>query len=121
MAKYWRGSFVYLVNLGPFPELVKVGHANRVKYRMGELQTGNPFEIQLLATRNVCCGRCASACENAIHRVLSGMGYHEGLEWFRLDQSIRQQLIEFIEKGTWPSGHWSGNAERVASLLSPVA
>ena len=59
---------------------VKIGMANDPQKRLEELQTGNPYELSVIATIEFKTRRDASLAESHLHRRLSRMRMRG--EWF---------------------------------------
>lgn len=79
--KQWVCVYAMITEIGA-EEYVKVGIANDVKRRWGELQTGCPTPLSVLATFR-CYGReVAAAAEADIHKYLQRFCLEQRGEWF---------------------------------------
>jgi len=75
-----QSPLIYFAKAGPF---VKIGKASgeSAEWRIATLQTGCPYEIELLATESG-----GHQEERALHRRFSE--FHERGEWFRLEGAL---------------------------------
>lgn len=80
-ARPTRG-FIYFVQCGEF---VKIGWTVSVRERIADLQTGNPFEIRILATKPG-----SPTHEKSLHRKFAVHRIRG--EWFRLAEEIRAEV-----------------------------
>lgn len=77
------------------PPVLKIGYARNVDRRLAVLQTGNPFELTLMAVLpNV-----PASAERLYHRALDQHRFRG--EWFHLDFPVRT-LVEHIANGARP-------------------
>lgn len=80
---------IYFIGLALDDHFVKIGQANTVRTRLKELQTGNPFELKLIAAF-----KGHGAWESELHRAFAA--YHVRGEWFLMNARIKR-LIECID------------------------
>lgn len=78
---------VYFVKVDAF---VKIGHAADIGDRMRQLQTGSPFDLQLIAYVRTDSVKAAKRLEHELHRRFEA--YQHRLEWYRLEP----ELVEYI-------------------------
>lgn len=82
-------SFVYLIASGR--DIIKVGMAKDVGKRVRALQTGGPFEMQIIHKIEVAADHVA-ALEKLIHKRLKR--YRLRGEWFRLERATAIRISE---------------------------
>lgn len=78
-------GYLYFMRAGPF---VKIGFATDIRRRVAELQTGCPFELDLL-----CLIHGQPADELRLHSRFDHL--RERKEWFRLEDDLRE-LIDVL-------------------------
>lgn len=85
-------SNVYFIRSGP---LVKIGFADDVAARLVQLQTGNPYGLQLVAVLT----EVTSKLERVYHKALAE--HRVRGEWFRLAGPVLH-LVRHIQSGARP-------------------
>jgi hypothetical protein len=89
-------SNLYLLGCHNF---YKIGIADNVQKRLCQLQIGNPYPIELLATLSAKRYECEDI-ETALHDGLIERGYHVRGEWFELDELNVQEILHALQKYT---------------------
>lgn len=80
-----RTACVYVIKCDKF---YKIGVADNVKTRMADLQTSNPFELRVIATR---CVEKAFAVESKLHNDYKPFRVRG--EWFELTEHALHDLM----------------------------
>lgn len=77
----------FLETVGCKPAMMKIGKANNIAQRIGELQIGCPFELRLMGS---------IACQGEAQAYNIESGAHDAFrpylargEWFRLEEEVR--------------------------------
>lgn len=78
-----RPTFVYVFGLREHPELVKIGVAHHIEWRMEAIQNASPFTVEVVASARFCCKRSAHQNERHLHGLFRVQRIRG--EWFRLD------------------------------------
>ena len=81
-------GFVYVIGSDDFP-FVKIGHTTNVKKRLCQLQSGNPFTLKVLATREG-----TWALEQLIHRSYAFQRIRG--EWFDFGGDDPVKLVDDV-------------------------
>ena len=74
-------------------DLVKIGHTNNVSRRLFELQTGNPYKLNLIFM-----GTGGADEEKELHKAYSK--YRANGEWFKIEGEFKR-IFDFIKKSTF--------------------
>ncbi|WP_409287512.1 GIY-YIG nuclease family protein [Pseudomonas guariconensis] len=87
--------------------LVKIGRADNVKGRLGELQVASPGKLSVLS-----CFRAPASFENFLHCLFS-RNHFRG-EWFRLDERLLELAEIAVDENLmgvmrWASSQLGGN------------
>lgn len=72
-------TFVYVIGQGD-GMFMKVGITSNPKARLAELQTGNPYPLDMMHTRRMPSRDAARTVEARVHDILSD--FHMSGEWF---------------------------------------
>lgn len=86
-----RGNFVYFITDGTF---VKIGVSNNIKYRLGQLQTGNPRPLQVMFAFITKDRDTSKALEEYLHALYSD--YNSTGEWFKINEYLNIQGFKDI-------------------------
>jgi Meiotically Up-regulated Gene 113 (MUG113) protein len=83
-----RKPVVYIVKCNEF---YKIGVADDMKSRLINLQTGNPYPIELIKTYDV------PWVEKEVHEILKMANLHVRNEWFAMNDATLKTIMEYIE------------------------
>lgn len=81
-------GWVYFIHAVGTP-FTKVGWSIKSDFRVRQLQTGCPYELELLRETP-----CQFEDERELHSILTALGRHERLEWFRMTRE-EAEAIDF--------------------------
>ena len=87
-------SYVYAI-LDSKNNCLKIGKANDVDQRLGDLQSGNPTKLKVVATIQCSSEKHAFAVESELHLKYSNL-FVLG-EWFNYDDAILKEFTNFID------------------------
>ena len=84
-------AYIYVIRCN---EYYKIGVADNVERRLYELQTGNPYQLEIVgcypAPRNMCI-----SFEGTLHSIFEQCGFHVRGEWFtRIDEAFLRLYLE---------------------------
>lgn len=88
---------VYVIGLKQHPEFVKIGIANDPDTRVMDLQLANPFTLEVVVQRRVCCKTFARKIERRLHHRYRDQAH--GREWFNLPLDPRADLLHAMMTG----------------------
>jgi len=87
-----KDGYIYLIQCGELPYF-KIGMAkNGVDSRMGQLRTGNPFDLKVLVNKKV---EEMKVAESYLHMRYEE--YHFRGEWFVFSPMLLREIIEYME------------------------
>lgn len=84
---------IYLLQHKEIPQYTKIGYSGDLEKRIRQLQTASPTGIKLLFSLET---PYAYRIEQALHRRYASK--NSNLEWFKLDQTDIEEIIEWV---TW--------------------
>lgn len=92
-ATAWSGFDVYVIRATSTPATYKIGIALDPQRRMRELQTGNPYRLELAYVLS----GGGFAVEQRLHRRLDATRLHG--EWFAESPELHAMVAWFLERG----------------------
>jgi len=87
--------FVYFVKTKAHPQMLKIGKANDVVMRIAQLQTGCPYQLQLIGMLKCKSEMHARTIEQTAHRVFQRA--RKRGEWFEYSRHVHLAVMAVLE------------------------
>lgn len=83
--------YVYFIKTAVHPQMLKIGKASNIERRMAELQTGCPYDLELVGSLKCLSERQALGLEKGLHRLFRHA--RARAEWFQYHRWVHMTVM----------------------------